>query len=517
MEFKEEDLKYSEDLPETKNRVAVEKIAHWGQRKLCISEIEFFSLYWNREEDPNPLVLYVGAAPGQHFTLLASMFPSFSFILYDPAEFAIKPTDNIKIHRKFFTDQIAEGYRGKISFFLSDIRIDDYHKKNARDLEDSIENDMNAQARWTKLINPRHALLKFRLRWPTVEPFPTQQRYLAGTVYWQPWTPKRSPEARLVPERNEEGEYYDKAWDLTKYDDIALYHNTITRQNTIYLNPYAYDSELTNDYDSTAEGKILEIYVKNIMGIETNLRKTVVSLSKEVTLGSRTKVNYNLATTRSTSDKKDFMEELADALVTRNLGKIREYLISDKFVVDDTQFRWKVNTFHYRDRLHNDSGLLMRAAVGSGSHGIVKLILCEDKIDPGAMDNIALQDALISGKNNIAELLAASKYIKSPGIYNTQPKTWTLYELYLLKLDISDSKYPVNDNSKLLREAGVLEKWLKSDRLEEKVKEYKVPNTKFHKALLASYLETEDLLYLRVLCESVSMKERQEKDNWMKK
>src|SRR5437868_821867 len=63
----------------------------WGQRKLLLSEIEFLTIYWNAQEIPDPIVVYVGAAHGNHIPLLSEMFPSFEFHLYDPAKFNIEP------------------------------------------------------------------------------------------------------------------------------------------------------------------------------------------------------------------------------------------------------------------------------------------------------------------------------------------------------------------------------------------------------------------------------------------
>src|SRR5436853_6153729 len=80
---------------------------HWGQRKLLLNEIEFFTLYWDQKLIPKPLCVYAGAAPGIHITLLSQMFPAFTFHLYDPAEFKIKETPKIKIFNGLFTDDIA--------------------------------------------------------------------------------------------------------------------------------------------------------------------------------------------------------------------------------------------------------------------------------------------------------------------------------------------------------------------------------------------------------------------------
>ena len=49
------------------------QVCHWGQRKLLLSEVEFFTTFF----DPlaSALVIYAGAAPGHHIPLLSEMFP----------------------------------------------------------------------------------------------------------------------------------------------------------------------------------------------------------------------------------------------------------------------------------------------------------------------------------------------------------------------------------------------------------------------------------------------------------
>ncbi len=56
------------------------KSMHWGQRKLLLTEILFFSLYGKQ----GTVVIYAGAAPAEHSLFLSYLFPSFKFILVDP-------------------------------------------------------------------------------------------------------------------------------------------------------------------------------------------------------------------------------------------------------------------------------------------------------------------------------------------------------------------------------------------------------------------------------------------------
>jgi len=119
---------------------------HWGQRKLLLSEILFFTEHWDKSLIPEPTCVYAGAAPGVHIDLLSKMFPSFNFILYDPAPFAMNLLGNnpkIKIltgKNGFFTNDEAKKYADrKDIFFISDIRTADYRGINNEILIEEIK------------------------------------------------------------------------------------------------------------------------------------------------------------------------------------------------------------------------------------------------------------------------------------------------------------------------------------------------------------------------------------------
>lgn len=289
-------------LPYRKRNNVEKSNVHWGQRKLFLSEVEFFSLYWNVKEIPNPLCVYAGSAPGQHLPILSKMFPSFTFHLYDPSPFKIKETERIKIHQQYFNDDIASQYANrKDVFFLSDIRTTDHkilfkdaltkrgitkfdtnnnpvgpanlikeaEKESTRAVETQIWNDMNMQQKWLQIINPEHALLKFRLPYAMEGNSPIVE-YVQGVVFWQIWAPPTSTETRLKPARTSSGQYEVGTWDVKEYEEWCFYQNTVVREHNTYRNPFTNDDtpidipELTNDFDSVAESYILKMYTDKI-------------------------------------------------------------------------------------------------------------------------------------------------------------------------------------------------------------------------------------------------------------
>jgi hypothetical protein len=140
--------------------------------------------------------------------------------------------------------------------------------------ENGIWEDMQMQQNWVLLMNPLHALLKFRLPWPQEyingEPVDRKVIYLKGTVFWQPWVGQNSTETRLKPIKNNKGKYELAEWSIVEYEQWCAYHNKVDRDEVIYKNIFTNTDdpilapELLNDYDSTAEAYILKLYFNSI-------------------------------------------------------------------------------------------------------------------------------------------------------------------------------------------------------------------------------------------------------------
>jgi hypothetical protein len=295
----DDDLIISERSPREQYRRRTQeekKGVHWGQRKLMMSEIQFINLFWNSQNVPNPIFVYAGAAPGKHIIMLSQMFPQITFHLYDPAEFSKGLHDGKKIftYQQLFTDEDAQRWSGRNDvFFVSDIRTADYTKMGEQENEQAVDSDMQMQQRWLQIINPVQAMLKFRLpypdRWPS-----TTYNYLFGYVMKQIWAPQTSTETRLIPIRNEQGQWIATEWDIKAYEERLFYHNTIIREKILFLDPITLQKnpldppELLNDFDSMAEALILRDYLYKIADPRTQdpimLRDAVVELSRLLTL-----------------------------------------------------------------------------------------------------------------------------------------------------------------------------------------------------------------------------------------
>ena len=73
-----------------------------------------------------PLVVYAGAAPGNHIPFLSFLFPFVTFLCVDPRAFDIHETARLQIDRRMFTDDYARALArengDRLLLFISDIR-----------------------------------------------------------------------------------------------------------------------------------------------------------------------------------------------------------------------------------------------------------------------------------------------------------------------------------------------------------------------------------------------------------
>ena len=201
---------------------------HFGQCKLLLSEIEFFTLFPEAKQ-----VLYIGAAPGFHIASLQKLFPQHKFYLYDPVKFAIPAGEKVQIFNTIFTDAEAAKYTDKTLYpdllFISDIRTSTEDK--------AVLDNLTSQARWAATIKPVASLLKFRL------PFSKgQTKYFNGDVRFQAYAPPESAETRMIVTDTVK----QKVFDHTDYEQKMYFFNTCLRPK----------------YDKQREEQIIKDYLR---------------------------------------------------------------------------------------------------------------------------------------------------------------------------------------------------------------------------------------------------------------
>ena len=220
------------------------KSQHWGQRKLLCIEIYFLIKAQVQKDD---IVVYVGAASGQHIVFLANLFPEVIFHLYDiePFSKSVKhfskehPEKMICFHRLFDTND-ALNYNSKFNnqkiLFISDIRCSEIDQKTSclEQRENYIAEEMMLQKNWATIIQPRLACFKFRLRFN--QPVDEQTEYFDGQLLLQPWSRLESAELRLITDCKT-----TRIYNYQQIERKMVYHNLIKRNEEIStLHPSLY-------------------------------------------------------------------------------------------------------------------------------------------------------------------------------------------------------------------------------------------------------------------------------------
>jgi hypothetical protein len=251
------------DFPITRYREQVKwKPVHWGQLKLLLSEIEFLTPYQGNIVHN---VIYAGASPGIHIPILAKMFPKFIFTLVDPQPSMIEEGNDkykkIFVIQNYMTEGLSESFRLHKDniLFISDVRVgaDKTRKETPQEMQRRIHNDMIAQQKWLRIMNPVSSMLKFRLPWDLHKKKITE--YSRGKIYFPVFGKRLTHEARLVVERGA---------GLTRYDN-GLYEGQMACFNQ-FLRPAMFD---LNGYIGCFDCTSFRIIVYNYLVATSKSRK----------------------------------------------------------------------------------------------------------------------------------------------------------------------------------------------------------------------------------------------------
>jgi hypothetical protein len=249
-------------------------VQHWGQRKLLLSEIEFLTKY-SRDKD---LVVYIGSAGGYHFPIIAEMFKTLEYHLWDPAfsrdtklkkYIERKGIGNIVIKAEFFEDKSCEQYIncGRRVLFISDIRIanntvglsDDIEENGKNGITDlSVDKDMLLQAHCILKIQPVASMVKFKTPLTfggNISKYFSPYVYLDGKIQLQQLTSPSSLETRLISTKP----YKQKVWDPAYYEGKMFMFNYFYRY-MCYINENAGNSGMCNCYNCASETRIIKEY-----------------------------------------------------------------------------------------------------------------------------------------------------------------------------------------------------------------------------------------------------------------
>jgi hypothetical protein len=222
--------------------------AHRGQCKLLRAEQEFLlrHLPCLGKGQGDVVVVYAGAGPGAHIAELIAQFPHVRFALYDKTPFsdalqqACKESGGrVYLCQSFFTDADARAWRQtEMSvLFVSDIRTavhdkSTHHSAESKQEDDArvemgVARDMDDQARWLRLMQPRGALLKFRppywYAWSGGQV--VEWSYLPGHIMLPCWGPAHTSECRLDVDVEAALHGQLAALDIRHYQNVMAFFN----------------------------------------------------------------------------------------------------------------------------------------------------------------------------------------------------------------------------------------------------------------------------------------------------
>jgi hypothetical protein len=252
-QFKDSDLQAHLDLQEPWNQHFVDLHDHesnrHGQMKLLCSNLLGLALveqHLQGRTDSIHLVV-VGASPGTHMLVLLRHLPRWikkrqvRMTLYDrePLHESLQrivdqPAAKISFEQRFFTDEDAEMYRTQKGddclVFFSDIRskIHAKHQHGSTD-ETKIAEDMRAQERWVKTMQPDYCMLKFHAPHATKDRKSVESSlwYLHGRLYEQGYVGLFSAEYRLFCTKADIERQHE--YSTAAIEGHAFFHTKFTR------------------------------------------------------------------------------------------------------------------------------------------------------------------------------------------------------------------------------------------------------------------------------------------------
>lgn len=219
----------------------------------------------------------------------------------------------------------------------------------------------------------------------------------------------------------------------------------------------------------------------------------------------------------------DEIELLGEACISRDYAAIKKHLTSDTFAVDDSKYVYTLPSRDKNGLLMNASAYLMRCAVASGSPGIVRLLALESAplavIDPSAMRNLALQDALLTGDTELIYAITDDARVICSQKYYRLPKLYSLHEFSVEELE----RYKQNGSEEFDGDSTPLAlEVMQSREFEEALFDLVVApqeglpvrRSYLHVALLTCFRETEKVEFAQALCLASSLRERELKALW---
>jgi len=232
-----------------RKRSTLNSVVYWKKKKDILCEIEFLTNYASNGD----IIIYAGEVP--YINALSKLFQNLYFHIYGTKHSS--NLENVITYKALCINHIDQ-YKGKDVLFISNIKTLNPIGSTPEQVELKNEIDIRLQEKVYYYINPKKALLRFRLPWKINLRWVTGGgryfEYLQGDIYLQPWGSKHGTETRLLVGKNASRIKYDNI----KYEEQMAYFNNKYRPSYFHSNEY---DNMDHCYDCVTEIKILKQYL----------------------------------------------------------------------------------------------------------------------------------------------------------------------------------------------------------------------------------------------------------------
>lgn len=209
--------------------------------KMLCNDVDFLT----KKAETGDKAIYIGGSIGAYVLLLAKMFPTVQFDMYDhnlsnsvkkAKEESFMPP-NLEHKPENFSEKVAaqlllkDGIKGNKLLLMSDLRNITRNawgnKGHVAVTDDNVVNDLHLQENWVQLLRPRSSQIKFKLPYHGS----VQYSYLKGEANTQLFGKHSTSEIRLTVDAplEESREFPRYMYDKQKHEDSMYYHNFVTR------------------------------------------------------------------------------------------------------------------------------------------------------------------------------------------------------------------------------------------------------------------------------------------------
>lgn len=355
---------------------------HWGQVKLFYSEVEALVKISKTHNLKDLLILYVGAASGDHLHFILRMFPEINLLLYDPREFNKDLYNDKRVIIKsgekgwFNDDKIDEVKKiagSRKIFYITDIRREVNEKM--------ILEDLIIQQRWGIHMDAEFMLFKFRFPFFNESEYDLlnykmddiakyinidlsnktkdSMLYLDGDIYIQLYPKIHSTETRLFVEKKDG--YKLKYYNINTYEKSLVYYNNYYRNITYeYMNSSIMKNHILgfdDKYDSIGEYYIIYNYFKFYKKEEEELDIFIIKLLSDIT-NFFCKLTMNNKFTKQISRNATFLLKINDYFTKFNkyeLANIINYIKDLYFIIDVLPYVYKKQYLEVEKSKINDT------------------------------------------------------------------------------------------------------------------------------------------------------------------